>query len=81
LIPPAADPAITEDERRTIVEMMAKGTYGWVLLATRDLNGTFEKMQVGGPEIVQEPIQQAYGVRDCSFRDPVGNLVRIQEVR
>jgi len=81
LAPPAADPGVTDDERRTIVEMMAKGTYGWILLATADLNGTFEKVQVGGAEVVQEPTEQPYGIRDCAFRDPAGNLVRIQELR
>jgi uncharacterized glyoxalase superfamily protein PhnB len=81
LAPPAADPGITDDERRTIVEMMAKGTYGWILLATADVNGTFEKVQAGGAEVVQEPTDQPYGIRDCAFRDPAGNLVRIQELR
>ncbi|MCU1615331.1 MAG: putative lyase [Frankiales bacterium] len=80
LAPPAADPGITADERRTIVEMMAKGTYGWILLATRDLDTTFEKVQAGDAEVVQEPTQQPYGVRDCAFRDPAGNLIRIQEL-
>ena len=81
LAPPAADPGITDDERRTIAEMMAKGTYGWILLATPDLDKTFESVQASGAEVVQEPIQQPYGVRDCAFRDPAGNLIRIQEVR
>jgi catechol 2,3-dioxygenase-like lactoylglutathione lyase family enzyme len=81
LAPPAADPGVTEDERRTIGEMMAKGTYGWILLATRDLDGTFEKVQAGDAEVVQEPTEQPYGVRDCAVRDPAGNLIRIQEVR
>ncbi|MHC5705841.1 VOC family protein [Streptomyces tirandamycinicus] len=81
LAPPAADPGITEDERRTITEMMAKGTYGWILLATPDLDTTFEKVQAGDIEVVQEPTEQPYGVRDCAFRDPAGNLVRIQELR
>ena len=81
LAPPAVDPAITEDERRTIAEMMAKGTYGWILLATRDLDATFERVQASGAEVVQEPMAQDYGVRDCAFRDPAGNLVRIQELR
>ncbi|CAL9570645.1 hypothetical protein SUDANB176_04832 [Streptomyces sp. enrichment culture] len=81
LAPPAADPGITEDERRTIAEMMAKGTYGWILLATPDLDGTFEKVQARDAEVVQEPTEQPYGVRDCAFRDPAGNLVRIQELR
>jgi predicted enzyme related to lactoylglutathione lyase len=81
LAPPAADPGITDDERRTIAEMMAKGTYGWILLATKDLDGTFERVQSGDAEVVQEPTEQPYGVRDCAFRDPAGNLVRIQEMR
>jgi catechol 2,3-dioxygenase-like lactoylglutathione lyase family enzyme len=79
--PPALDPAITDDERRTIVELMAKGTYGWILLATKDLDGTFERLQASDAEVVQEPTEQPYGVRDCAFRDPAGNLVRIQETR
>lgn len=81
LAPPAADPGVTEDERRTIAEMMAKGTYGWILLATRDLDGTFEQVRAADAEVVQEPTEQPYGIRDCAFRDPAGNLVRIQEVR
>jgi predicted enzyme related to lactoylglutathione lyase len=81
LAPPAADPGITDDERRTIVEMMAKGTYGWILLATKDLDGTFERLQASNAEVVQEPTEQPYGVRDCAFRDPAGNMVRIQELR
>ena len=81
LAPPAADPGITDDERRTITEMMAKGTYGWILLATKDLDATFERLQAGDAEVVQEPTEQPYGVRDCAFRDPAGNLIRIQELR
>jgi catechol 2,3-dioxygenase-like lactoylglutathione lyase family enzyme len=81
LAPPAADPGVTEDERRTIAEMMAKGTYGWILLATRDLDAVFDKAQAGDAEVVQEPTEQPYGVRDCAFRDPAGNMVRIQELR
>ena len=80
LHPPAADPGITDDERRTISEMMAKGTYGWIMLATKDLDGTFERVQADDAEVVQEPTQQPYGVRDCAFRDPAGNMVRIQEL-
>ena len=81
LAPPAADPGITDDERRTIAEMMAKGTYGWILLATKDLDGTFERVATGDTEVVQEPTEQPYGVRDCALRDPAGNMVRIQELR
>ena len=80
LAPPAADPGVTDDERRTIVEMMAKGTYGWILLATNDLDGTFERVQASDAEVVQEPTEQPYGVRDCAFRDPAGNQIRIQEL-
>ncbi len=81
LAPPAVDPGVTDDERRTITEMMAKGTYGWIMLATKDLDGTFERVQAGDAEVVQEPTEQPYGIRDCAFRDPAGNLVRIQELR
>ena len=79
LTPPAVDPGITEEERNTVLEMMAKGTYGILLLATKDLDGTFERFQAGEAEIVQEPIEQPYGVRDCAVRDPAGNMIRIQE--
>ena len=81
LMPPVADPGVTEEERRTIAEMMAKGTYAGILLATSDLDGSFERLQAGGAEIVQEPTEQPYGVRDCAVRDPAGNMVRIQERR
>jgi catechol 2,3-dioxygenase-like lactoylglutathione lyase family enzyme len=81
LYPPEADPGVTEDERRTIAEMMAKGTYARLILATKDLDGTFERLQAGDAEVVQEPTDQPYGIRDCAFRDPAGNLIRIQELR
>ena len=81
LYPPAATPGITDDERRTIAEMMAKGTYGIMTLATADLDDTFARLQAGGAEVVQEPTDQPYGVRDCAFRDPAGNLIRINELR
>ncbi|MBJ7287365.1 VOC family protein [Williamsia sp.] len=81
LHPPTADPGITEDEARVIGEMMAKGTFGRVLLAAPDLDATFERVAAAGTEIVQEPTEQPYGVRDCALRDPAGNLIRIQELR
>ncbi|WP_306363576.1 VOC family protein [Nocardia sp. CC227C] len=81
LHPPAADPGITDDERRVIAEMMAKGTYAGINLATRDLDGLFEKLQASdAAEVVQEPTDQPYGVRDCAFRDPAGNMVRIKQL-
>lgn len=81
LHPPAADPGITDEERRTIAEMMAKGTYASINLATKDLDGTFEKIQASEAEVVQEPTDQPYGIRDCAFRDPAGNMVRIKQLR
>jgi len=81
LQPLDADPGITDDERRTIAEMMAKGTYAGVNLATHDLDATFEQLQSGDVEVVQEPTDQPYGIRDCAVRDPAGNLIRIQELR
>ena len=79
LYPPAATPGLTEDEQRVVTEMMAKGTYATILLATKDLTGSFDRLTAAGAEVVQEPTDQPYGVRDCAFRDPAGNLVRIQE--
>ena len=81
LAPPGAAPGVTEDERRTIVEMMAKGTYAMILLATEDLDGLFERLQASAAEIVQEPTEQPYGVRDCAIRDPAGTMIRIQALR
>ena len=81
LDPPGANPGITDDERRTITEMMAKGTYAMLMLATKDLDATFERIQASDADIVQEPTEQPYGVRDCALRDPAGNLIRIQETR
>ena len=81
LYPPVATPGITDDEKRLIAEMMAKGTYASVNLATTDLDDAFTRLQAGDAEVVQEPIDQPYGIRDCAFRDPAGNLIRIQELR
>jgi catechol 2,3-dioxygenase-like lactoylglutathione lyase family enzyme len=82
VLEPPAPPGcgITDDERRTIAEMMAKGSYASINLATTDLDGTFERLQASDAEVVQEPTEQPYGVRDCAFRDPAGNLIRIQEL-
>jgi catechol 2,3-dioxygenase-like lactoylglutathione lyase family enzyme len=80
LSPPTANPGITDEERRMIAEMMAKGTYATLLLATRDLDGTFDRLQASDAEIVQEPTEQPYGVRDCAVRDPAGNMIRIQQL-
>ncbi len=81
LEPPVSDPGVTDEERRVISEMMAKGTYAFLNLATPDLDDAFERIVAAGAEVVQEPTDQPYGVRDCAFRDPAGNLVRIKEDR
>ncbi len=81
LHPPADDPGVTDDERRTIAEMMAKGTYAGINLANKDLDSTFERLQTSDADVVQEPTAQPYGIRDCAVRDPAGNLIRIQELR
>ncbi|MBA2078820.1 VOC family protein [Rhodanobacter sp. PCA2] len=81
LYPPSASPGVTDDEKRTIAEMMAKGTYATMLLATQDLDAAFERIRASGAEVVEEPTMQPYGVRDCAVRDPAGNLLRVQERR
>jgi uncharacterized glyoxalase superfamily protein PhnB len=81
LFPPGADPGVTDDERRTITEMMAKGTFAMLTLATDDLDGLFERLQAADVEVMQEPTQQPWGARDCAFRDPSGNTIRIDEVK
>ena len=79
LYPPGVEPGVTEEERRTITEMMAKGTYASIMLATRDLDGVFERVQASDAEIMQEPTDQPWGARDCAVRDPAGNTIRIQQ--
>jgi len=81
LTPPAIDPGLTDDERRTIVELMAKGSYATIVLAADDLDATFERLRSSGADVLQEPTEQAYGLRDCAFRDPAGNHVRINQIR
>lgn len=80
LHPPAADPGITDEERRTVAEMMAKGTFAAILFATEDLEGSFERIRASDTEIIQEPTDQPYGVRDYAIRDPAGNLIRVQQL-
>jgi catechol 2,3-dioxygenase-like lactoylglutathione lyase family enzyme len=80
LMPPTAAPGITEEEGRTLLELIAKGSYFGVNLATPDLDDTFAKLEASGAEVVQEPTDQPYGIRDCAFRDPAGNMIRLQEL-
>ncbi|MDA4894531.1 MULTISPECIES: VOC family protein [Microbacterium] len=79
LHPPAVDPGITDDERRTVLELMAKGSWGGIVLATDDVDAAFAEIEAKGADVVQEPIDQPYGIRDCAFRDPAGNMVRLQQ--
>jgi len=80
LTPPAVDPGINDDERRTILELMAKGSFGGVVLATQNVDAAFAEIEARGGDVVQEPIDQPYGIRDCAFRDPAGNMIRLQQV-
>ena len=80
LHPPAVDPGLTDDERRTIAELMAKGTYAMVVLGSTNVDEAFDRIQAAGAEVVQEPTDQPYGIRDCAFRDPAGNTVRINQL-
>lgn len=79
LYPPTADPGITEEEGTVITEMMAKGTFASLLLATPDLDAVFDRLQASNGEVMQEPTDQDWGARDCAFRDPAGNTIRIQQ--
>jgi catechol 2,3-dioxygenase-like lactoylglutathione lyase family enzyme len=80
LYPPEAEPGLTDDERRTVAEMMAKGSYARITFASNDLDGTFEQLQAADVDVVEEPTDQPYGVRDCAIRDPAGNLIRINQL-
>ncbi|WP_373889757.1 VOC family protein [Microbacterium sp. ASV81] len=80
LTPPAVDPGINDEERRTIFELMAKGSFGGIVLATPDVDTAFAEIEARGADVVQEPIDQPYGIRDCAFRDPAGNMIRLQQV-
>lgn len=80
LTPPAVDPGITDDERRAVTEMMAKGTFAILTLASRDLDGAFDELAAAGVEVVQEPTDQPYGIRDFAVRDPAGNLLRVNQL-
>lgn len=80
LDPPTANPGLTEDEKRFVSELMAKGVYAGIVLATPDVDAAFARIQASDAEVMQEPIDQPYGVRDCAFRDPAGNMVRLQQI-
>lgn len=66
-------------DRETITALIAKGAMQGLVFATTDLDATFEKVRASGAEVLQEPLDQGWGARDCAFRDPAGNLVRIAQ--
>lgn len=80
LEPPAADPGISAADREAIADLLAKGLLRGLNFAASDLDATFERVQATGAEVIQEPMDQSYG-RDCAFRDPAGNMIRIIESR
>jgi catechol 2,3-dioxygenase-like lactoylglutathione lyase family enzyme len=79
LHPPAVGNDVTDDERELLRELIAKGSYFGINLATDDLDGDFARIAAAGADVVQEPIDQDYGVRDAAFRDPAGNMIRMQQ--
>ncbi len=81
LEPPCADPGVSPADRQAIAGLMAKGLLGRLVFATDDCDATFEHIMAAGPEVMQEPIDQPYGVRDCAFRDPSGNMIRFAHPR
>jgi predicted enzyme related to lactoylglutathione lyase len=81
LEPPAADPNTSPADRQVLSELLAKGLLRGVLFATSDCDALFERVRAAGAEVVQEPMDQPYGVRDCAFRDPAGNLLRFQQAK
>lgn len=72
---------ITDQEHAALESVIAKGAYFGVNLATAELDATFAALEGAGADIVQEPIDQDYGIRDCAVRDPAGNMIRIQQIR
>jgi predicted enzyme related to lactoylglutathione lyase len=79
LEPPAADPGISAEDRTAISDLLAKGILRGVNFQTNDLAAVFERVEATGVDVVQEPMDQAYGVRDCAFRDPSGNMIRVSQ--
>ncbi len=79
LAPPTVDPSTSEEERRVVREMMAKGNFAMVVLTTPDLETVFARLVEAGVPVIQEPTDQPYGLRDCAVRDPAGNVVRINQ--
>ncbi|MFD9258726.1 VOC family protein [Streptomyces sp. NPDC059538] len=81
LEPPLADPGASPADRRAMTELLAKGMLRGVIFSTDDVDATFERIRAAGGEVLQEPVDQPYGVRDCAFRDPAGNMLRFNQPR
>jgi predicted enzyme related to lactoylglutathione lyase len=81
LEPAAADPSTSPADKQALAELMAKGLLRGVIFVTDDVDATFERISAAGAEVLQEPMDQPYGVRDCAFRDPAGNMLRFNQPR
>ncbi|MET9598165.1 MULTISPECIES: VOC family protein [unclassified Streptomyces] len=81
LEPPLADPGASPADRQAMAELLAKGMLRGVIFSTDDVDATFERIRAAGGEVLQEPVDQPYGVRDCAFRDPAGNMLRFNQPR
>lgn len=79
LEPPLADPNASPADRKAMTELLAKGLLRAVIFRTEDCDATFEHIRAGGGEVLQEPMDMPYGVRDCAFRDPAGNMLRFSQ--
>ncbi|MDN3244805.1 VOC family protein [Streptomyces mutabilis] len=81
LEPPLADPNASASDKEAMAELLAKGLLRGVIFSTDDVDATFERVSAAGAEVLQEPVDQPYGVRDCAFRDPAGNMLRFHQPR
>jgi catechol 2,3-dioxygenase-like lactoylglutathione lyase family enzyme len=79
LEPPGVNPDASPADRQVMADLLAKGVLGRLVFATDDCDATFDEVRASGAEVVQEPVDQPYGVRDCAFRDPAGNLLRFTQ--
>jgi catechol 2,3-dioxygenase-like lactoylglutathione lyase family enzyme len=70
---------LSEVEGDALLSLVTKGSLQAAIFSTDDLDATFEKVRASGAEVLQEPVSQPWGARDCAFRDPSGNLVRIAQ--
>jgi predicted enzyme related to lactoylglutathione lyase len=72
-------PPFPPEDQATVRELLSKGVMPGVIFATTDCDAIFEKLRASGAEVLQEPMDQHYGVRDCAFRDPSGNMIRFSQ--